>query len=848
MKLRKRGYVGTTSTVMSQREKDNAILAREAAAEGFVLLKNEVQTLPLKPGTKIGLYGAGAVRTIKGGTGSGDVNNRYNVNIYDGLKNAGYEITSAEWLEGYDSCYIQARESWKSEIFRKLTEECNGNFFEAYSTTPFSMPAGAAIDAESAKTDGAAVGMYVLARIAGENADRRDEAGDYYITEEERAQIAALCESYEKVILVVNTGGLIDLAFADEFPNITAVLQFVQAGQEGGNALADVISGKVTPSGKLVDSWALDYMDYPNAAYFSHKSGDVYREEYREGIYVGYRYFDTFDVPVRYSFGYGLSYTEFDIKVTGISKQISVQGKPTLSVSVDVINTGAAYSGKEVVQVYVSCPQGKLPKEFRRLAAFGKTKLLAPGETQSLTLSMDLYQLTSYSEEQAAWLLETGTYGIWVGNALSTAALCGTFVLDETKILVQCEHICPLKESLEELQADKAKLEEKQTAWLRKAEERKLPKVQISAKELPTETVVYEKLQDQYPGRAGEIVDQLSTEELIALATGDPAKDQGASALGSAGQTVPGAAAETVTVAEKAPYYVASIVLADGPAGLRLRSEYQVREDGSIDGGDFLDGFENGYFAEPKESKGIVYHQYCTAIPVGTLLAQSWNLELMHTLGRMIAGEMNEFEVTLWLAPGMNIHRNPLCGRNFEYYSEDPLLAGSMAAAMTQGVQSIPGCGTTIKHFACNNQEDNRMGSDSILSERTLREIYLKGFETAIRSAQPMAMMTSYNLINGVHAANNYDICTKAARDEWGFAGAIMTDWTTTTDSTAGECTAAGCMKAGNDMVMPGDMRDHASIRQALKDGTLDIRELKRCVYHTIKIILQSNQYEDVKS
>ena len=848
MKLRKRGYVGTTSTVMSQREKDNAILAREAAAEGFVLLKNEAQTLPLKPGTKIGLYGAGAVRTIKGGTGSGDVNNRYNVNIYDGLKNAGYEITSVEWLDGYDSCYIQARESWKSEISRKLTEECNGNFFEAYSTTPFSMPAGAAIDEAAAKEDGAEIGMYVLARIAGENADRRDEAGDYYITEEERAQIAALCEAYEKVILVVNTGGLIDLAFTDEFPNITAVLQFVQAGQEGGNALAGVISGKVTPSGKLVDSWALDYMDYPNAAYFSHKSGDIYREEYREGIYVGYRYFDTFDVPVRYSFGYGLSYTEFDIKVSGISKQISAQGKPTLSVSVDVINTGAAYSGKEVVQVYVSCPQGKLPKEFRRLAAFGKTKLLAPGETQSLTLSMDLYQLASYSEEQAAWLLETGTYGIWVGNALSTAALCGTFVLDETKVLVQCEHICPLKESLEELQPDKAKLEEKQTAWLRKAEERKLPKVQISAKELPTETVVYEKLQDQYPGRAGEIVDQLSTEELIALATGDPAKDQGASALGSAGQTVPGAAAETVTVAEKAPYYVASIVLADGPAGLRLRSEYQVREDGSIDGGDFLDGFENGYFAEPKELKGIVYHQYCTAIPVGTLLAQSWNLELMHTLGRMIAGEMNEFEVTLWLAPGMNIHRNPLCGRNFEYYSEDPLLAGSMAAAMTQGVQSIPGCGTTIKHFACNNQEDNRMGSDSILSERTLREIYLKGFETAIRSAQPMAMMTSYNLINGVHAANNYDICTKAARDEWGFAGAIMTDWTTTTDSTAGECTAAGCMKAGNDMVMPGDMRDHASIRQALKDGTLDIRELKRCVYHTIKIILQSNQYEDVKS
>ncbi len=848
MKLRKRGYVGTTSTEMSQREKDNAILAREAAAEGFVLLKNEAQTLPLNPGAKIGLYGAGAVRTIKGGTGSGDVNNRYNVNIYDGLKNAGYEVTSGAWLDGYDSCYVQARENWKTEIFRKLNEECNGNFFEAYSTTPFSMPEGAAIDVAAAKADGAEVGIYVLARIAGENADRRDEPGDYYITEEERAQITALCEAYEKVILVVNTGGLMDLAFTDEFPNITAILQFVQAGQEGGNALADVLSGKVTPSGKMTDTWAFDYMDYPNAAYFSHKSGDVYREEYKEGIYVGYRYFDTFDVPVRYSFGYGLSYTDFNIKATGVSTKISAQGRSTLLLSADVTNIGATYSGKEVVQVYVSCPQGILPKEFRRLAAFEKTELLAPGQTQSMELTVDFYQLASYSEEQAAWLLEAGTYGIWVGNALSSAALCATFVLDKDKVLVQCEHICPLKEKLEELQPARAKLEKKQKAWMREADEKKLPQLLISAKDLPTETVVYEEVQDHYPGRAGEIVDHLSTDELIALATGDPAKDQGASALGSAGQTVPGAAAETVNVAEKDPYNVASIVLADGPAGLRLRSEYQVREDGSIDSGDFLDGFENGFFAEAKELTGTVYHQYCTAIPVGTLLAQTWNLELMKKLGRMIAGEMNEFEVTLWLAPGMSLHRNPLCGRNFEYYSEDPVLSGKMASAMTIGVQSVPGCGTTIKHYACNNQEDNRMGSDSILSERTLREIYLKGFEIAIREAQPMAMMTSYNLINGVHAANSYDICTKAARDEWGFKGAIMTDWTTTTDSTAGECSAAGCMKAGNDMVMPGDLRDHASIRQALEDGSLDVWELKRCVYHTIKIILQSNQYEDAVS
>ena len=282
-------------------------------------------------------------------------------------------------------------------------------------------------------------------------------------------------------------------------------------------------------------------------------------------------------------------------------------------------------------------------------------------------------------------------------------------------------------------------------------------------------------------------------------------------------------------------------------SGLRLKKEYQV-ENGRIVPTDFLSALEGGFFAASKEKRGTSYYQYCTAIPVGTLLAQTWNLDLVRELGEMIGHEMELFGITLWLAPGMNIHRNPLCGRNFEYYSEDPLLAGMMAASMTLGVQKVPGCGTTIKHYACNNQEDNRMGSDSILSERTLREIYLKGFEIAIKDAQPMSIMTSYNLINGVHAANCYDTCTKAARDEWGFAGAIMTDWTTTNVQIQGECTAAGCMRAGNDMVMPGMEEDHENIRKELKEGTLDIRELKRCIYNTVNIILQSNQYEEAVS
>lgn len=242
-----------------------------------------------------------------------------------------------------------------------------------------------------------------------------------------------------------------------------------------------------------------------------------------------------------------------------------------------------------------------------------------------------------------------------------------------------------------------------------------------------------------------------------------------------------------------------------------------------------------------RELPGERYYQYCTAIPVGTLLAQTWNQELIREVGAMIGTEMEHFGVTLWLAPGMNIHRNPLCGRNFEYYSEDPYVSGTIAAAMTEGVQSNYGCGTTIKHFACNNQEDNRMGSNSVVSERALREVYLKGFEIAIRQAQPISIMTSYNLINGVHAANNYDLCTESARNEWGFKGAIMTDWTTTEQGD--NCTASGCMTAGNDLVMPGCFGDHDNMHKELAEGTLKIEDLKACIARLVSVIWKSNQY-----
>ena len=836
-KMKTRTFSGTTDCAVTEREVKNRALARTAAAEGMVLLKNQGGILPLKQGTKVALYGVGASRTIKGGTGSGDVNERETVSIYQGMKNAGYEITTEEWLREYDRCYDQARRAWRDDILERASRVENQvvGFFNVYSSTPFMVPAGSAVT----KTE-ADVAFYILSRVAGEGADRSDKPGDYYLTDVEKQQLADICSMYAHVVVAVNTGGLADLSFMDQYENIDALLQIVQPGMEAGNAFADIISGKVTPSGKLTDTWAYRYEDYPNSRTFSHNNGNVEKEFYTEGIYVGYRYFDTFGVPVRYGFGYGLSYTEFETKV----RFVAWKDERTVSVKADVTNKGAAYSGKEVVQIYVTCPAGKQEKEYRRLAAFGKTKELAPGETEELSLEFTIDKLASYCESPAGWILEKGDYVIWAGNSLEASVPCGVLRLDGEIVLTKTENICPLKDALEELKQtadDRDRNANCLSEAIKKAEaEGTLAVLEWKAADTETEMIAYRSNAELVPGEAGAFVDTLSREELAALASGDPNKGQGSN-LGSAGISVPGSAGETndCCLEKNLP----GIVLADGPAGLRLMKRYNVHE-GRIVNKPFMYSLEGGIFCEGEEADpGETYYQYCTAIPVGTLLAQSWDTSLIEDVGRMIGGEMEEFGVTLWLAPGMNIHRNPLCGRNFEYYSEDPLVSGRMAAAMTNGVQSVPGVGATIKHFACNNQEDNRKGSDSILSERVLREIYLKGFEIAVKESQPMSIMTSYNLINGVHAANCNDTCTKAARCEWGFEGVIMTDWTTTEDGP--DCTAAGCMRAGNDLVMPGAICDRENLNQELAEGTLPEADLRACIARLVNIVWQSNQYED---
>lgn len=830
--LKERAFSGTTDPEVQPWETEHRKVARRAAAEGIVLLKNEDNLLPLKAGSNVALYGAGAGRTIKGGTGSGDVNERENVSVFQGIKNAGFQVTTEDWIASYDKIYENARQEWKRSILSKTGEGADTmDFFSVYSTTPFKMPAGDQVQKPAEDADTA---IYVLSRIAGEGSDRTADKGDYYLSDDEYQILADICAYYKNVIVLINAGAQVDLSFMDEFENIKALLVIVQPGMEGGNAVADILSGKVNPSGKLADTWAYEYEDYPNSEKFSHNNGNVQTELYEEGIYVGYRYFDTFEVPVRYGFGYGLSYTDFEISNYRLVK-ISAE---KISISASVKNTGKV-SGKEVVQVYASLPGGTLEKEAHRLAAYAKTVELKPGETEEVTMEVTVDALTSYDEESAAWILEKGFYGIWIGNSLASAKLCGGMKLDATVTKRQVKNLFPLKQDLEEIVQEPSRTAKRAETAEKLAGEQAMTVLELHAADITTEIVEYKKNADLYEREAMDFVNTLTEEELIDLAAGDPGKAQGGN-LGAAGISVPGSAGETHRCAVDKG--LASIVLADGPAGLRLMKYYHVNE-GSIVSMPFEFSLEGGlFYDDSRELPGERYYQYCTAIPVGTLLAQTWNQELIREVGAMIGTEMEHFGVTLWLAPGMNIHRNPLCGRNFEYYSEDPYVSGTIAAAMTEGVQSNYGCGTTIKHFACNNQEDNRMGSDSVVSERALREVYLKGFEIAIRQAQPMSIMTSYNLINGVHAANNYDLCTESARNEWGFKGAIMTDWTTTEQGD--NCTASGCMRAGNDLVMPGCFGDHDNMHKELAEGTLKIEDLKACIARLVSVIWKSNQYQ----
>lgn len=851
MKFRERGFSGTLDPEISKREKEHAKLIRRAASEGIVLLENH-GVLPLEKGTKVALYGGGARYTIIGGTGSGSVNNRKNVNIDEGLRNAGLEITTDDWLDNYDAVYKKTREQWIRDIYAMSEPGDFFSLYNAYSANPMPMPEGK----QFVKTE-ADIAIYVISRISGESVDRRLKKGDYYLSEVEEQEITELSGLYPQLILVLNVGGVMDLSFMDKIP-VAGLVVLSQAGMEGGNALGDVLTGKVNPCGHLTDTWAYRYEDYPCSDTFGHRNGNTYEELYKEGIYVGYRYFDSFNVKARYPFGFGRSYTEFSMQF----EDMQVDEDTSVQLQIKVKNEGTS-AGKQVVQIYAACPQGKKAKERKRLVGFEKTGNLAPGETETVKIIVPLEFLESYDTGHSSYYLDKGAYGLFMGENICDCKLIGKLVLSKKTYLQKLTSICPLHSSLKEFKPD-ATVEEEWWKILESIYSEKEVKticidtqVQMLAEQMESrlkKTDQYGNLLDEYlkkdeldiKKKAVEVLAQMTRLEKAKLVCGQPSSGS-SEVIGSAAIHVPGAAGETSSALEK--YGIGELILADGPAGLRLQQRYEENtEDGSIYRLNTYEGLENRFFGTEFCHEGAVSHyQFCSAIPVGTMLAQTFDRILLKEIGELVGREMKEFGVTLWLAPGMNIHRNPLCGRNFEYYSEDPVLSGNMAAAITRGVQSIGGIGTTIKHYACNNQEDNRMGVDGIVSERALREIYLKGFEIAIKASQPMAMMTSYNRINSVHSANNYDLCTVAARKEWGFKGMIMTDWLTTNDGHGSS--AAKCVQAGNDLTMPGNVSDIYEIYEALdgeNDQYLEEADLDQCVLRILETILRSDVMQEI--
>ena len=803
-------HSGNLQQEPSEREIRHRALAGKAAAEGIVLLKND-GVLPLKLSDPIALFGSGADKTVKGGIGSGHVNNRENISIFRGVREAGAAVTSLEWLKDYDRRYDDAREKWKEKILEDAHHVDNP--FDAYAANPFVLPEGRSITEKDLK--GACAALYVISRISGEGKDRRLAEGDYYLSRREWEDIRYLDQYGIPLILILNAGGPVELTdILREADNIRAVLNISQPGQEGGTAVADILFGKAVPEGKLTATWAERYEDYPCADSFSYLNGNLEKEEYREGIYVGYRYFDSFGVKPLFPFGHGLSYTSFEMKFHEIKAK-----ENALGAEVTVTNTGKSYAGREVVQVYVSLPRTGTEKEYRRLAGFRKTDSLKPGESQNVVVEIRQKQLAVFSEERQAWIVEKGMYGIWIGGSSAEARLCAFVKVPEEVILEETHRICPREEMFAELCMNGSEKDIRRTPAEKEG--------QLSVYEF----IPRREKQKNYKAPAER---RYPVEALIPLLYGNITS--GASTLGSAGIRVPGSAGESTEALEE-KYGIRSLIMADGPAGIRLRQSYQVdRASDTVYGTGVLGSLENG-FLEPMElhENADTYFQYCTAFPVGTALAQTWDAELLREFGCAVAEEMEEYHVDLWLAPGMNIQRNPLCGRNFEYFSEDPLLTGVLAAAVTQGVQSRPGCGVTIKHFACNNQEDNRMGVDACISERALREIYLRGFEIAVKESAPAAVMSSYNLLNGVHAANSRDLCTVLAREEWGFQGVIMSDWNTTVP--ADGSIPWKCAAAGNDIIMPGNIRDDENIRQAYMRGELTEETIRECAGRIIALV-----------
>ena len=802
-------YYGATTPEMSEREIRNAALARRAATESFVLLQNPNNTLPLQT-KEIALYGMGARRTVVGGEGSGECNPRYKTSVEQGLENAGYTVTSKAWLDDYDREYAETYEEYRVMVEEKIAPIKNpiAQIPVAHSYK-YRYPSGRLVNEADVTASATDTAVYVLMRQAGECTDRKTDQGDFCLTDIEVANLHFLTAHYAHVTLVINVGGLVDLTPVADLP--IAIVFMVQGGSEGGNALADVLSGRKNFCGRLVDSWPMNYAQIPDGENFSSLNGDLENEYYTEGCYVGYRYFDSFGVAPRFPFGFGLSYTTFAQTVTAVT----LDGK-TLTARVQVTNTGKV-PGREVVQGYLHIP-GSVAQS---LTAFAKTPVLTAGESCEVALHIDLADNAVYQEENARWELPQGEYRLHIGKNSRDTVTAAALTLAETVTVKQCRTCCKTPDALQEIEAPAQALPP-------------LPEnavqLTIDPAAFACETADYTEPQAAESSRVREALDSLTTEQQVELLRGGDLQNQ------TPGQhQITGAGGKTaITLQEQG---VPNIVFSDGPAGVNIVEEIIITADGGIKPAKMLERYNWGLMKQLAKrmcgGDGQYIYRYATAWPVEMLLAQSWDTALLEEVGAAVAEELTEFGITLLLAPAMNIHRNPLCGRNYEYYSEDPLITGKMAAAYVRGIQSKPGVGATIKHFCCNNQEDNRVAVSENVSERALREIYLRGFEIAVKESNPLALMTSYNKLNGTYSGCRRDLITDILRCEWGYKGLVMTDWGTRYDP-------ATALHAQVDMMMPGADADRDAVLEGLADGSITPDEVRRAAARVLALIEQS--------
>ena len=746
-------------------------LSHEAACEGMVLLKNEGHVLPLACGTKLALFGKAQADYVKGGGGSGDVTVAYTRSLLDGLriKEREGKVSLYAPLSEYYTDYMKAQYAQGREP---------GRCPEA--AVPADLLAQARAFADTA--------VITLCRFSGEGWDRSGKPydGDFYLSREEEAMVHAVEAAFPRIIVVLNTGGVMDTLWFRDNAKIQASLLAWQGGIEGGLAMADVLCGDVCPSGRLADTFAVDFAAYPSSDTFNESEDYV---EYNEDIFVGYRYFET--IPgaaekVCYPFGYGLSYTTF-----AMDECAAVCMDDEITVTAKVTNIGNA-AGKQVVQVYCQAPQGKLGKAKRVLVGFAKTALLAPGASETVSIRFPVYSFASYDDVGAvcrsAWVLEKGEYAFFVGeNVRDGRQIDFVYALEEDRILEQVSARCQPRQLSWRLMADGSRAGVENIT--------PLPKPVFDEANFPHGAAPENKWNAQYDTTRAKhslmdvaegkitldaFMDTLTLEQMVYMLGGQPNRGV-ANTFGFGGLDSHG---------------IPNVMTADGPAGVRIDPRCGVDT---------------------------------TAFPCATQLACTWNTALVERVGEAAGLEVKENGIGVWLAPAMNIHRNPLCGRNFEYYSEDPLITGRMAAAMVTGVQR-QGVGTSVKHFACNNKEVNRLDCDSRLSERALREIYLKGFEIAIKAAQPMTLMSSYNIINGVRASENKELLTDILRSEWGFLGMVTTDWWN-------HASHYREVAAGNDLKMARGNPEHTL--QMIREGKLDARNVRTSVKRILETILR---------